>query len=310
MKLPWDRFLGGLAIGAADGVPGVSGGTIALLLGLYERLLESAQAVIAAPFTFRDPSQRPALYAGLRFLVPLGAGVVTAYLIVTKLLVGKTGEPGLLLRAESAPYLYALFFGLVLGSAWVVWGRVPEPRAPTAAWLLLGTLVSYSIIGIERSQDTPATWTLLPGAAVAISAMLLPGVSGSMVLLILGQYVVVSQAVHDRNLPPLMVFGCGILLGAAVAIPVLKRVLARWPRAALATLTGLMLGSLRATWPYKDGYDPKVSSLSNRFDLNAIGVGEGIGVIALVGFGFFLAWAADRFQPAKDGDAEAAPAEA
>lgn len=280
----------GLAMGSADAVPGISGGTIALLLGFYGSLLRALSVLLGSPAALRSVEGRREVLRALLFLVPLGVGVLAAYWLATRLLVGASDAPGLLRRADSAPYLYGFFTGLVVLSAWRVWSRVPQPEAKEWTGMLLGLFAAFIFAGLPHLQGEPPLWALLPGGAAAISVMLLPGVSGSLLLVILGQYTVVSAAVHDRNLTVLMVFAAGLVLGVSLFVPVLRRLLARHPRPTLSLLTGLMLGSTRALWPWKGQYDPKAGELANHFGLLDAGPWALCGVIvaALAGGGAVL----------------------
>jgi putative membrane protein len=267
-------------MGSVDAVPGVSGGTIALLLGFYGRLLGALSALLRAPAALRRAEGRREMRDALAFLVPLGVGVLAAYWLATRLLVGATDAPGLLRRPDGAPYLYGAFTGLVLLSAWRVWSRVPRPGAAEWLGLAVGAVAAFAFVGLPHLRSEPPTWALLPGGAAAISVMLLPGVSGSLLLVILGQYTVVAAAVHDRDLARLGVFAAGLALGAALFVPLLRALLERHPRLTLSLLTGLMLGSTRALWPWKGQYDPKAGELANHGDVLAAGFGPFLGVLA------------------------------
>jgi putative membrane protein len=253
----------GFLMGAADAIPGVSGGTIALILGIYERLIESIHQVLRAPLALRNKSELAKLIAALRFLVPLGGGVVVAYFLATKLLVGKTENPGLMLKAESAPIVYGFFFGLVLVSLREPWRRIKGVTATHLIAAVLGCAAAAILAGLPHTTAEPAKWMLVLGGAGAISVMLLPGVSGSLLLVVLGQYTVIAGAVHDRNFGILLVFMLGIALGVITFVPALRVLLHRWHDLTMAGLTGLMAGSLRALWPWKDGYDPKAAQMQN-----------------------------------------------
>jgi putative membrane protein len=264
---PVRSLFSGLAMGAADAVPGISGGTIALLLGFYGSLLRALSVMLGSPRTLRSPEGRAGILRALRFLIPLGVGVLAAYWLATKLLVGATEDPGWLRRTDTAPYLYGFFSGLVVLSAWRVWSRVPHPRGRDWAAVLVGAVVAFAFAGLPHLQGEPPPWALLPGGAAAISVMLLPGVSGSLLLVILGQYTTVSAAVHDRDLQVLAIFMAGLFIGASLFVPLLRRLLERHPRPTLSLLTGLMLGSTRALWPWKSQYDPKAGELANHLGL-------------------------------------------
>ena len=121
----------------------------------------------------------------------------------------------------------------------------------------IGAVAAAVFVGLPYRSGTPATWMLLWGGAGAISVMLLPGISGSLFLLIVGQYETIGLAVTQRELVPLAVFSAGLALGVVLFIPILRRLLVRKHDLTMAVLTGLMAGSLRALWPWKTSYDPK-----------------------------------------------------
>lgn len=258
----------GLLMGGADAIPGVSGGTIALVLGIYDRLIGGIHQVLRAPRALKDTEERRRLADALRFLVPLGVGILISYYLATKLLVGKTEDPGLMLKESTAPICYAFFFGLVLFSLREPWRRIGKVGVAHVVAAALGCVAAAIFVGLPHSTAEPEKWMLLLGGAGAISVMLLPGVSGSMLLVILGQYTVVAGAVHDRDLGVLLVFTLGLLLGVATFVPALRFLLSRQHDLTMAALTGLMAGSLRALWPWKTSYDPKAAEMLNS------GVGE------------------------------------
>lgn len=260
---PQMSVLSGLLMGGADAIPGVSGGTIALILGIYDRFIGSLHQVVRAPISFRDPEERKKLGAALRFLIPLGIGVAIAYVLVTKLLVGKSENPGLMIRPDTAPACYAFFFGLVLVSLREPWKRIENAGASHFGIALLGCAAAALFAGLPHSTQEPAKWMLLLGGAGAISVMVMPGVSGSLLLVILGQYQPIVNAVHDRNIGIISVFFVGIVLGIITFVPLLRSLLKRHHDLTMAGLTGLMAGSLRALWPWKEGYDVKASQMSN-----------------------------------------------
>ncbi len=260
---PQMAVLSGMLMGGADAIPGVSGGTIALILGIYDRFIDSLHQVIRAPLHFRKPEERKSIIEALRFLVPLGIGVAIAYVLVTKLLVGKTENPGLMIRPETAPACYAFFFGLVLVSLREPWKRISKISSVHFGVALLGCAAAALFAGLPHSSQEPAKWMLLLGGAGAISVMVMPGVSGSLLLVILGQYQPIVNAVHDRNFGVVGIFLIGIVLGIITFIPLLRQMLKRHHDLTMAGLTGLMAGSLRALWPWKEGYDVKATQMSN-----------------------------------------------
>ena len=278
-------------MGSADAVPGVSGGTIALIVGVYERLIAAISRVLRLPLLVRTAEGRKRLAEALRFLLPLGIGILTALYLGTLLLVGPEDRPGWLRRADTAPLCYAFFFGLVLASLREPWRRIRDKswRHVLAAGVAAAAAAIFA--GLPHATGDAPTWALLYGGAFAVAVMLLPGISGSLFLLMLGQYTTVAGAVHDKDVGALLVFACGIAIGAALFIPFLRHLLRRHHDVTMAALTGLMAGSLRALWPWKENYDPKAGSMTNT------GVGEGIPwVLLFVLLGVAAAWILARLE--------------
>jgi putative membrane protein len=250
-------------MGGADAIPGVSGGTIALILGIYERFIGALSTVVNAPRLVRSADGRSELIRAFRFLVPLGVGVLIAYYLATKLLVGPEDEPGVLRRASTAPICFGFFFGLVAVSIREPWRRIESVGAAHFAAAAVGFAAAAAFSHLPHSTGNVDRWMLVLGGAGAISIMLLPGISGSLFLLIIGQYNVVAGAVHDRDVTTLAVFAAGLVLGVATFIPLLRWLLDRFHAVTMATLTGLMAGSLFALWPWKDNYEPKLGEMTN-----------------------------------------------
>lgn len=284
-------LVAGFLMGAADSVPGVSGGTVALILGVYERFIGAISRVLRGPKLIRDPAGRRRLAEALWLLVPLGIGLGIAYYLGTLLLVGPEEHPGWLRRADTAPLCYAFFFGLVVASLHEPWGRIASHRPVHFLAAALAASLAFTFTMLPHTAGEPETWQLLYGGALAITVMLLPGVSGSLLLLVLGQYTMVAGAVHDREFLTLAVFAVGVGLGIATAVPMLRLVLSRHHDLTMAALTGLMAGSLGALWPWKANYDPKVGSLTN------VGPGEGMGwVLLAAALGAAAAWGLARLE--------------
>ncbi len=255
-------------MGGADAVPGVSGGTIALIIGIYDRFIEALHTVVKTPLLIGSAQGRARIVTALALLVPLGVGILISYYLVTKLLVGPETDPGVLLQPSTAPICYAFFFGLVLVSLREPWRRIEHVAAPHLVGAALAAAAAALFVGLPYRSAEPELWMLLLGGAGAISVMLLPGVSGSLLLVILGQYATVAGAIHDRNAAVMAVFSAGMLLGIATFIPLLRVLLARYHDLTMAVLTGLMAGSLRALWPWKDNYQPKLGPMTN------VGIGD------------------------------------
>ncbi|MEM9488749.1 MAG: DUF368 domain-containing protein, partial [Myxococcota bacterium] len=177
---PHLSVVSGLLMGSADAVPGVSGGTIALIIGIYDRFIESLSTMVKLPVLVRTGEGRRQIGSALQFLVPLGIGVVCAYYAVTKVLVGPKEDPGILLRAETAPICYGFLFGLVLVSLREPWRRIDSPGAVHILLAVLGCAIAAGFAAMPHRDGDPALWMIALGGAGAISVMLLPGISGSL----------------------------------------------------------------------------------------------------------------------------------
>lgn len=245
----------GFAMGVAEVIPGVSGSTIALIVGVYTRFVEAIKAytprtvvafLAALPGANRD---RPTLIARARdlhleFMLPLMAGMASAVLIASKVL-----PP--LMRTYPA-HADAVFFGLILGSVWLPWSMIPKKSGVLIVPVVVAALSAWFVVGhptMTAGDASPAYIFLC--ACIAICAFILPGVSGSYTLKVLGQYENVLGAIHRLDFVVLIAFGLGMVVGLAVFVRILSFLLARFPSVTLAALTGLMAGSLRSVWPFK-----------------------------------------------------------
>ena len=247
-------FSHGLLMGIADSVPGVSGGTIALIIGIYYKLIESLTVFLNF---FKDGFPSKSLnnfLSSIFFLLPLGLGIICSYYLVTKILVGPDEDPGLIRQASTAPYVYAFFFGLVLASIKEPWGKIVSPSFENYMLLFLGAFLIYFYTTLSISYSDSNILLVMCGA-LALTAMLLPGISGALVLLALGQYTRIANAVHEFNLEPLLFFLFGGILGLVTFVPLMNFFLKRHSEYTLSVLTGLMLGSLITLWPWKGSYD-------------------------------------------------------
>jgi len=252
-------FVRGFVMGSADIVPGVSGGTVALVFGIYRRLIEAIRVGSAAlgHFVKLDPKGG---FERLRlvewgFLVPLLAGIGTAVLALSHLI--ET------LLAENPVEMAGLFMGLVLGSVVIAWGLLRRRDLRSVAYLLVTAVVVFLLMGITSGTSEeavsqlsqPALWAFFGAGAIAICAMILPGISGSFLLVTMGMYGAVLSAVNDRDLPAVAVFLLGCIIGLALFSQVLHWALSEHYDTVMAVLIGLMLGSLRVLWPWPAGVD-------------------------------------------------------
>lgn len=292
-------FLKGACMGAADVVPGVSGGTMAFILGIYEELVDSIRSVAHAPFRRALVSLRPGdAFAAIngRFLVAVGAGILAAVLSLAR---------GISWLLHNEPVLlWSFFFGLVLASVVVVSRRIERWSPGLAGALALGGVGAYGLVGLVPAQTPEAAWFVFVSGAVAICAMILPGISGSFILVLFGKYQYILDAVNQRDLAVLAVFVAGIAVGIVSFAQLLGVLFQRHHDLTVALLTGLMLGSLRKVWPWKVdlatrvGRHGEVVPVVQENVLPGAMTGEVWGALGLAVLGFAvvlaLEWAARR----------------
>ena len=236
-------------MGSADVVPGVSGGTMALIVGIYERFLESVRVGLEAPYLLVTgrPSRAVAALRAVDWglVIPLGIGILSALALASGII------PALL---EQYPEeARGLFFGLIVASVAVPWQALDRRTGREAAIVLAAAAAAFFLSGLPALAPVadPGALRIFLSASVAICAMILPGVSGSFLLLVLGMYEVTLAAVHDRDLGYIAIFGLGAAVGLGLFSRLLTWLLAEKPNATMAVLVGLMVGSLRALWPWQ-----------------------------------------------------------
>lgn len=236
----------GFAMGSADVVPGVSGGTMAFILGIYEELVASIRTVgrpefLRPLFTLRWGQALQAL--NWPFLVAVASGILLAILSLAR------GLEWLLIHHPVL--IWSFFFGLVLGSVLTVSQRVKRWRLPLWIALVLGTVGAYILVGLVPVHTPNTWWFLFLSGALAICAMILPGISGAFILVLLGKYQTVLSAVNQRDIVTLALVVAGAAVGIVSFAQLLGWLFKRYHDLTVALLTGLMLGSLRKVWPWK-----------------------------------------------------------
>lgn len=241
------HVLRGSLIGAAEAVPGISGGTIALVTGVYETIISSAgHLVTGLRSLLTDRARARAELRAVRWdvLVPLLIGMAPT-LVVALLLLGPAIE-------EHPVPLRALFFGMV-AAALLVPARMLGVRWRVRELLLAasGALAGYLLTGELQLSVEPSLPLVFLAAAVAVCALILPGVSGAFLLLALGLYVPTSEAVRDLDLAYIATFGLGAVVGLALVVKGLQWLLVHRHRLTLAAMTGLIVGAMRALWPWQ-----------------------------------------------------------
>lgn len=237
--------LKGMAMGAADIVPGVSGGTIAFISGIYEELITSINNVnLSLLTTLRKEGVKPAWkQLNGNFLISLISGI---FISVASLAKGI----GWLLVNEPV-LLWSFFFGLVLASIYFVGKQVTKWNAVIIISLLLAAIGAFYITTLPPMQNTSSTLFLFFAGALAICAMILPGISGAFILVLLGVYKTALDAVDNRNFKVIITVGLGAVFGLLAFSRVLKWLFSHHKNLILAILTGFILGSLNKIWPWK-----------------------------------------------------------
>lgn len=255
-------ILKGMAMGVAEVIPGVSGGTIAFITGIYERLINSIKTLLNPSIisTLRKDGLKAAWNAidgnFLLFLVGgMAAGLIGGIFTITHLL-------------ETHPtVVWGFFFGLIGASIIYVGRQVGKWNIITIAALIIGTAVAYFITVLNPGQGNDALWFVFLSGSLAICALILPGISGSFILLLLGMYTLIIPTVKDalktfsmESLVVTGVFGLGCLIGLAIFSRVLSWTFAKYHDQTMAVLTGFMLGSLNKIWPWRNVLETRINS--------------------------------------------------
>ncbi len=249
-------------MGSADIVPGVSGGTMAFILGIYEDLLDAIKSFnlttikLALQLKFKEVLE----HIPLQFLIVLGAGIGTAIVLLSGILSTTLEDP------TGRVYLFAFFFGLVIASIISVGSQV-KWSAVAVVTLIVGAIVAFVIVNIVPAESSHDPILLFLSGMIAICAMILPGISGSFILLILGQYDFILGAVGNRDIGTLVTVAAGCVVGIVIFSRVLSWTLKRYYHATVGALVGFMIGSLWKIWPWKECV---ISDLDRHGDLRCL----------------------------------------
>jgi putative membrane protein len=265
-------FLRGAAMGAADLVPGVSGGTIAFISGIYERLINAIASldIVAIRLVLKLEINAAWRHFDGTFLTVLGVGILTSIFALAHLIEH---------LVETQPTLvWSFFSGLILASIVFLLRRVWPSSLAAFAFVLVGALVALALAQI-RAAGLPVTGIFIfVGGFIAISAMLLPGVSGSFLLVMLGLYQSTLAAVTDFDLAYIAIFGLGAICGFVVFSRVIQALLKSFHDQTILFLTGLLVGSLYTTWPWKHLGSDGVPANIWPTDITAMGGNAQIGM--------------------------------
>ncbi len=243
--------LKGIAMGAADVVPGVSGGTIAFISGIYEELISSINNVNLATFKTWKQEGFKAFWNQLNgnFLLALFIGIFISLFSLATLVSW---------LLENQPILlWSFFFGLVAASIYFVGKAIEKWNYATVIMLVIGAAIAYFITTLPPNENSDSLPYLFLSGALAVCAMILPGISGAFILVLLGSYKTILDAVHEKDIKIIITVGLGAIFGLLSFARLLKWMFKNYKNATLAVLTGFILGSLPKIWPWKEILETK-----------------------------------------------------
>jgi len=291
-------ILKGFAMGLADIVPGVSGGTVAFITGIYDKLIESISSVNSTfiKLTFSFQIRKALEHINYKFLAPLLFGIAVAIISMSRVMH--------FLMNNYAVQTWALFFGLVLASIIYIGKQIDHLIEPkNIISVILGIVVGVSVVSLIPVETPSTPLYLFFSGSIAICAMILPGISGSFLLLILGKYAFITGALKSPfvgdNLASIAIFSIGCLVGILSFSKLLNYLLKHYRNTMMACLTGFMIGSLKKIWPWKEVLESKVirgktyvldeaNIIPNQLNL------EVVIAISLIIIGFILVFAIER----------------
>ncbi len=238
-------FFKGMAMGAADIVPGVSGGSIALITGIYQQLLDSINSFTGVNLKLLLKLEVKKFYRAVNgtFLLSLLLGILTSIFSLSRVIT--------YLMDEHPIPLWSFFCGLILISAFVILREIKRWHLGVIVALVIGTVGAYFITELPPTNTPEAAWFTFVSGAIAICAMILPGISGSFLLLILGKYEMILKAVGDRDVVTLALFASGCIVGILAFSRVISWFLKKYYAITIGLLSGFMLGSMNKLWPWK-----------------------------------------------------------
>ena len=295
--------LKGMSMGAADVVPGVSGGTIAFISGIYEELLNSISSFNFGLIKVFKKEGIKAVWEKLNgnFLAALFVGIFISIISLAKLIES---------LLENHPVLiWSFFFGLVLASIIYVGKQITKWNLGSFVLLILGALIAYYITTLNPMvSENSSPWFLFLAGMIAICAMILPGISGSFILVLLGAYKPVLNAVNNRDVTSVIIFMVGAVVGLLSFSKILKWLFANYKNYTLAVLTGFIIGSLNKIWPWKETISLRTNSKGIEVPFNQIskspfsfeGDAQLMFAVLLAFFGFALILVLEKLAVKKD----------
>lgn len=295
--------LKGMGMGAADVVPGVSGGTIAFITGIYEELINSIKSVnlntIKLLLNFKLTDFWKAVNGNFLLSIVLGIGI--SFVSLAKLIK--------YLLEQHPILIWSFFFGLIVASALVIARKITEWKIRSIIAMLIGIGIAYMVTVVTPAETTNAYWFLFLSGALAICAMILPGISGAFILLLLGKYEFVLSALSNFKFDVIAVVGVGAAVGLLSFSNLLSWLLKKYHNMTIALLSGFMIGSLNKVWPWKE----TISTFTDRHGVekalvqenilpqtfeNLTGQGSNLALaVGLAFIGFFLIIIMDKYSP-------------
>ena len=246
--------LKGCAMGMADVVPGVSGGTIAFISGIYEELLDSIRSVNATALKLLLRFRLAEFWRHIngRFLLPVLLGIAVAIFSLARLMT--------YLLTNHPIAIWSFFFGLIVASALLVAKQIGRWDWRTVLAFVVGAVAAWWITVATPAETPNDWWFVMLSGAIAICAMILPGISGAFILLLLGKYQYIMHAVGEFNIPVIVVFVIGAAAGIISFSHLLSWLLKHWHDVTVAVLMGFMVGSLNKVWPWKETVETYLDS--------------------------------------------------
>lgn len=286
-------MLKGMGMGAADVVPGVSGGTIAFIVGIYDELINTIKSInlqsLKLLFTFKFKEFWKAVNGN--FLFSLFAGIAISVFSLAKLIT--------YLLVAHPILVWAFFFGLVLASTWFVAKDIEGWNWKTVLSFIIGAVIAYYITVVTPAETPTNLLFIFLCGAIAICAMILPGISGSFILVLLGKYHYIMYAVKGLDLLILCVFGVGAFIGITSFSRVLSYALKHFRNVTMAVLAGFMLGSLNKVWPWKTTEIEIINGTEFTIEHNSLPTQYLVEGVVLMIVGFMLVYVLEKISAKK-----------
>ncbi|MBO5635878.1 MAG: DUF368 domain-containing protein [Bacteroidales bacterium] len=275
--------LKGYAMGAANVIPGVSGGTIALLTGIFNELIDALNAIMTvSTWKLLLKGDFKGFWNAIHgtFLLWLAIGVIVSVFSLAKLMD--------YVLDHHPVQTWAFFFGLIIVSSVFMLSDIKGWKGTDVLWLVFGVALGAFICLLSPTETTSAMWFIAVCGAIAICTMILPGISGSFILVLLGKYEYIMEAVSELNIPVLLVFAIGCVIGIAAFSKFLHWLIGKYEKQTLLVLIGFTLGALVKVWPWADKAANEAANVLNGQPVEALHIGGAV-LWALISAGSVLA---------------------